>query len=86
MYIATPLVLIFFRSALSLGAFAFFLSVIAVLLIRVWIPDSAPVFLGTNLINALEMAPYFKNGFMEIGAATLPSSTAGTTATGGVIA
>ncbi|WCK16163.1 acyltransferase [Agrobacterium tumefaciens] len=59
MYIATPLVLVFFRSTFSIGAFAFFLSFVAVCFTRVWVPASVPVFWGTNLINALEMAPYF---------------------------
>jgi peptidoglycan/LPS O-acetylase OafA/YrhL len=59
MYIATPLVLVFFRGTVSLGVFALILSVISVCFTRLWIPGSAPVFWGTNLINALEMAPYF---------------------------
>ncbi|WP_342032993.1 acyltransferase [Agrobacterium pusense] len=59
MYILTPVVLVAFRSAASLGFFALALSVASVWFTRIAIPEHAPVFWGTNLVNGLEMAPYF---------------------------
>lgn len=59
MYILTPIFLVIFRSGVSLGIFAFALSAISVWFTRMAIPEHAPVFWGTNLVNGLEMAPYF---------------------------
>lgn len=59
MYICTPVVLIIFRNSVSLGGFALALSIISVWFTRIAIPEHSPVFWGTNLVNGLEMAPYF---------------------------
>lgn len=59
MYIATPVVLILFRNSVSLGGFTLVLSAVSIWFTRVTIPETAPVLWGTNLVNGLEMAPYF---------------------------
>ncbi|RTL88442.1 acyltransferase [Ancylobacter aquaticus] len=59
MYLLVPVVVIgaFGRHFVVIAAIA--LSVLSVYFTRIHIPDQAPVFWGTNWVNALEMAPYF---------------------------
>ena len=62
MYLAMPMVLVtagWLHNKWTIWAFAIALCAVSLYLVRLHVPEPHPVFYGTDLISALDVAPYF---------------------------